>query len=140
MPDLVDAIVDLTETGSSLRANKLRIVDVLLETNTVLIANKAAWANEEKRAKIENISLMLSAALQADTKVGLKLNLEKEKLGDVLSALPALRNPTVSSLADENWVAVETVIEKKVSRELFPALKRLGAEGIVEFPLNKIVP
>ena len=140
VPDLVDAIVDLTETGSSLRANKLRIVDVLLETNTVLIANKAAWANDEKRAKIENISLMLSAALQADMKVGLKLNLEKEKLGDVLSALPALRNPTVSSLADENWVAVETVIEKKVSRELFPALKRLGAEGIVEFPLNKIVP
>ena len=140
VPDLVDAIVDLTETGSSLRANKLRIVDVLLETNTVLIANKSAWANEAKRAKIENISLMLSAALQADTKVGLKLNLVKEKLADVLSALPALRNPTVSSLADENWVAVETVIEKKVSRELFPALKRLGAEGIVEFPLNKIVP
>ena len=93
-----------------------------------------------KRGKIENISLMLGAALQADTKVGLKLNLEKVKLDQILETLPALRNPTISSLADENWVAVETVIEKKVSRDLIPALKRSGAEGIVEYPLNKIVP
>ena len=140
VPELVDAIVDLTETGSSIRANKLRIVEVLLETNTVLIANKESWANQEKRAKIENIALMLDAALQADTKVGLKLNLEKSKLSEVLETLPSLRNPTISSLAIDNWIAVETVIEKKVSREIIPALKRLGAEGIVEYPLNKIVP
>lgn len=139
VPDLVDAIVDLTETGSSLRANKLRIVDVLMETNTVLIANKKSWADPQKRAKIENIALMLNAALQADTKVGLKLNLERSKLDELIEELPALRNPTIASLADENWIAVETVIEKKVSRELIPALKRLGAEGIVEYPLNKIV-
>ena len=139
VPELVDAIVDLTETGSSLRANNLRIVDVLMETNTVLIANKESWTNEAKRAKIENISMMLNAALQAETKVGLKLNLERSKLSEVLLNLPALRNPTISSLADEEWIAVETVIEKKVSREIIPALKRLGAEGIVEYPLNKIV-
>jgi ATP phosphoribosyltransferase len=139
VPDLVDAIVDLTETGSSLRANKLRIVDVLMETNTVLIANKTSWADPQKKAKIENIALMLNAALQADTKVGLKLNLERSKLDELIQNLPALRNPTIASLADENWIAVETVIEKKVSRELIPALKRLGAEGIVEYPLNKIV-
>ena len=140
VPELVDAIVDLTETGSSLRANKLRIVDVLMETNTVLIANKQAWANEEKRAKIENIALMLSAALSADTKVGLKLNLERSKLDEVIREMPALRNPTISSLTDDSWMALETVIEKKASRELIPALTRLGAEGIVEYPLNKVVP
>ena len=140
VPELVDAIVDLTETGSSLRANKLRIVDTLMETNTVLIANKASWQDADKRAKIENIALMLDAALQADAKVGLKLNIERSKLHNVVEQLPALRNPTISSLADENWIAVETVIEKKISRELIPALKRLGAEGIVEYPLNKIVP
>ena len=140
VPELVDAIVDLTETGSSLRANKLRIVDVLMETNTVLIANKATWADPDKRAKIENIALMLNAALEADTKVGLKLNLERSKLDDVLQKVPSLRKPTVSSLSDESWIALETVIEKNVSRELIPMLKRMGAEGIVEFPLNKIVP
>jgi len=139
VPELVDAIVDLTETGSSLRANKLRIVDVLMETNTVLIANKESWADDAKRAKIENIGMMLNAALQADTKVGLKLNLERTKLSEVLLNLPSLRKPTISSLADEDWIAVETVIEKKVAREIIPALKRLGAEGIVEYPLNKIV-
>ena len=139
VPELVDAIVDLTETGSSLRANKLRIVDVLMETNTVLIANKESWADDAKRAKIENIGMMLNAALQADTKVGLKLNLERIKLSEVLLNLPSLRKPTISSLADEDWIAVETVIEKKVAREIIPALKRLGAEGIVEYPLNKIV-
>ena len=140
VPELVDAIVDLTETGSSLRANNLRIVDVLMETNTVLIANRESWADEEKKAKIENIALMLNAALEADAKVGLKLNLERSKLDEILKEVPALRKPTVSSLSDESWIALETVIEKKVSRELIPALKRMGAEGIVEFPLNKIVP
>ena len=136
----MDAIVDLTETGSSLRANNLRIVDVLMETNTVLIANRESWADEEKKAKIENMALMLNAALEADAKVGLKLNLERSKLDEILKEVPALRKPTVSSLSDESWIALETVIEKKVSRELIPALKRMGAEGIVEFPLNKIVP
>ena len=140
VPELVDAIVDLTETGSSLRANNLRIVDLLMETNTVLIANRESWADEEKKAKIENMALMLNAALEADAKVGLKLNLERSKLDDILKEVPALRKPTVSSLSDESWIALETVIEKKVSRELIPALKRMGAEGIVEFPLNKIVP
>ena len=140
VPELVDAIVDLTETGSSLRANKLRIVDVLMETNTVLVANKQSWANPEKKAKIENIGMMLEAALQAEAKVGLKFNLERSKLDEVLQDLPALRKPTISSLSDDSWVALETVIEKKVSREIIPALKRLGAEGIVEFPLNKLVP
>ena len=140
VPELVDAIVDLTETGSSLRANKLRIVDVLMETNTVLIANKSTWEDQQKRAKIENIALMLSAALEADTKVGLKLNLERSKLEVVLQKVPSLRKPTVSSLSDESWIALETVIEKNVSRDLIPMLKRMGAEGIVEFPLNKIVP
>ena len=140
VPELVDAIVDLTETGSSLRANKLRIVDVLMETNTVLVANKQSWANPEKKAKIENIGMMLEAALQAEAKVGLKFNLERSKLDEVLQDLPALRKPTISPLSDDSWVALETVIEKKVSREIIPALKRLGAEGIVEFPLNKLVP
>ena len=140
VPELVDAIVDLTETGSSLRANNLKVIDVLMETNTVLIANKQSWANPEKKSKIENIAMMLAAALQADSKVGLKLNLKRSEIQNVLKDLPALRKPTISSLSDENWVALETVIEKSVSRELIPALKRLGAEGIVEFPLNKLVP
>ena len=140
VPELVDAIVDLTETGSSLRANNLRVVDVLMETNTVLIANKRSLQDPEKKAKVENIALMLQAALHADDKVGLKLNIEKAKLGEIIEQMPALRRPTVSSLTDDSWVAIETVIEKKVSRELIPALKRRGAEGIVEYPLNKIVP
>ena len=139
VPDLVDAIVDLTETGNSLRANKLRIVDVLLETNTILIANKASWEDEAKRAKIENMAMLLQAALEANSKVGLKLNVKRDALEQVLESLPALRNPTIASLSDESWVAVETVIEQKVSRELIPALKRFGAEGIVEYPLNKLV-
>ena len=139
VPDLVDAIVDLTETGNSLRANKLRIVDVLLETNTVLIANKTSWEDEAKRAKIENMAMLLQAALEANSKVGLKLNVKRNSLAEVLESLPALRNPTVAPLSEESWVAVETVIEQKVSRELIPALKRLGAEGIVEYPLNKLV-
>ncbi|MFP6854484.1 MAG: ATP phosphoribosyltransferase [Opitutales bacterium] len=140
VPELVDAIVDLTETGNSLRANKLRIVDEILETNTVLIANKSSWQDEAKRAKIESIAMLLQAALEANSKVGLKLNVERVVLDNVLEALPALRNPTLSPLSDEEWIAVETVIEKKVAREIIPALKRLGAEGIVEYPLNKLVP
>ena len=140
VPELVDAIVDLTETGNSLKANKLRIVDVILETNTVLIANKGSWENQAKRAKIESIAMLLQAALEADAKVGLKLNVERKALDKILGSLPALRNPTLSPLSDDDWVAVETVIEKNVAREIIPALKRLGAEGIVEYPLNKLIP
>ncbi|MDA9764258.1 ATP phosphoribosyltransferase [Opitutales bacterium] len=139
VPDLVDAIVDLTETGSSLRANKLRIVDTLLETNTKLIANKASWENPEKRKKIEQISLLLQAALEAGDKVGLKLNIRRANLDEILEKLPSLRNPTISNLGDECWVAVETIIEESVVREIIPALKDLGAEGIIEYPLNKVV-
>ena len=140
VPELVDAIVDLTETGNSLRANNLRIVEVILETNTILIANEDSWEDDKKKAKIENMALLLQAALEAKAKVGLKLNVERAVLQSVLEALPALRNPTISSLSDEEWVAVETVIEKRVAREIIPTLKRLGSEGIVEYPLNKLVP
>lgn len=139
VPDLVDAIVDLTETGNSLRANKLRIVDTILYTNTVLIANKSSWENPEKRGKIENIALLLQSALEANSKVGLKLNIERVKLDQILSELPALRNPTVNRLADDNWVALDTILDEKVVREIIPALKAHGAEGIVEYPLNKVV-
>lgn len=139
VPDLVDAIVDLTETGNSLRANKLRIVDTLLYTNTVLIASKAAWADEAKRRKIESIAMLLQAALEAHTKVGLKLNIEKARLDSVLADLPALRNPTINRLADESWVALDTILDEKVVREIIPELKQRGAEGIIEYPLNKVV-
>jgi ATP phosphoribosyltransferase len=139
VPDLVDAIVDLTETGNSIRANKLRIVDTLLYTNTVLIANKLSWENPAKRKKIENIALLLTSALEANSKVGLKLNIEKSKLEAILSDLPALRNPTINRLADESWVAIDTILDEKVVREIIPELKERGAEGIIEYPLNKVV-
>lgn len=139
VPDLVDAIVDITETGSSLRANKLRIVDTLLETNTKFIANKDAWANPAKRKKIETIAMLLIGALEANSKVGLKMNLPKASLDQIISALPALRNPTISTLSNADWVALETIIDEKVVREIIPQLKALGAEGIVEYPLNKVV-
>ena len=139
VPDLVDAIVDLTETGNSIRANKLRIVDTILYTNTVLIANKVSWENPAKRKKIENIALLLTSALEANRKVGLKLNIEKSKLEAILADLPALRNPTINRLADESWVAIDTILDEKVVREIIPELKERGAEGIIEYPLNKVV-
>lgn len=139
VPDLVDAIVDITETGSSLRANKLRIVDTLLETNTKFVANKASWADPAKRKKIETIALLLRGALEAGSKVGLKMNLPKASLEAVVKALPALRNPTISQLSNTEWVALETIIDESVVREIIPQLKALGAEGIVEYPLNKVV-
>jgi len=139
VPDLVDAIVDITETGSSLRANKLRIVETLLETNTKFIANKASWADPVKRKKIETIALLLRGALEAESKVGLKMNLPKSSLGNVVKALPALRNPTISQLSNPEWVALETIIDESIVREIIPQLKELGAEGIVEYPLNKVV-
>ena len=139
VPDLVDAIVDLTETGNSIRANNLRIVDTLLNTNTVLIANKLSWENPAKRKKIENIALLLTSALEANSKVGLKLNIEKSKLEAILADLPALRNPTINRLTDESWVAIDTILDEKVVREIIPELKERGAEGIIEYPLNKVV-
>ncbi|MEC7486860.1 MAG: ATP phosphoribosyltransferase [Verrucomicrobiota bacterium] len=139
VPDLVDAIVDLTETGNSLVANKLRIVDTLMFTNTVLVANKSAWETPEKRKKIDSIAMLLRSALEAKSKVGLKLNVERAKLDELLEDLPALRNPTVNRLADESWVAIDTILDEKVVREIIPALKAHGAEGIVEYPLNKVV-
>jgi len=139
VPDLVDAIVDLTETGSSLRANKLRIVDTVCETSTQIIANHASWANPAKRAKIETLALLLQGALNAESKVGLKLNLPKARLEDILRALPALRNPTISPLSDAAWIALETIIDESVARVIIPTLKAHGAEGIIEYPLNKVV-
>lgn len=139
VPDLVDAIVDITETGSSLRANKLRIVDTLLETNTKLIANKKSWADPAKRKKIETIALLLKGALEAGSKVGLKMNLPRASLDNVIAKLPALRNPTISPLSNADWIALETIIDESVVREIIPVLKAYGAEGIVEYPLNKVV-
>lgn len=139
VPDMVDAIVDLTETGNSLVANKLRIVDTLLKTNTKLIANKQSWENPIKRQKIENIAMMLEAALEATDKVGLKLNAPKANLEEILSILPALRNPTVNRLSDEGWSAIEVILSESNVRDIVPKLKQMGAEGIIEYPLNKVV-
>jgi ATP phosphoribosyltransferase len=139
VPDLVDAIVDITETGSSLRANKLRIVDTILETNTKFIANKKAWADKAKRAKIETLALLLRGALEAESKVGLKMNAPKKALKAIIAAVPALRDPTISPLSNPDWIALETIIDESVVREILPKLKSLGAEGIVEYPLNKVV-
>lgn len=138
-PELVDAIVEVTETGSSLRANKLRIVDVVLESNTQLIANKTSWGDPWKRTKIENLAMLLQGAINAGSKVGLKMNLKKADLEKVTALIPALRKPTVSQLSDPDWVAIETILEEKVVREIIPQLKRAGAEGIIEYPLNKVI-
>jgi ATP phosphoribosyltransferase len=138
-PDLVDAIVEVTETGSSLRANKLRIVDVVLESNTKLIANKASWNDPWKREKIENMAMLLQGAINAGNRVGLKMNLRRSDLEKITSLIPALRKPTVSQLSDPDWVAIETIIEEKVVRAIIPQLKRHGAEGIIEYPLNKVI-
>jgi len=136
VPELVDAIVDITETGSSLRANNLRIVDVILESYPQLIANKDSWQDGWKRQKLETLALLLQAALDARDRVGIKLNCLRSKLPQLLEKLPALRKPTVNDLSDPDWVAVETVAEERIVRELIPTLKKLGAEGIIEYPLN----
>lgn len=140
VPDLVDAIVDVTETGSSIKANKLRIVDTLLTSFPHFYASPAAAADAWKREKMDRICMMLKAALDARDKVGLKMNLPADRLEAMLQRLPSLRRPTVSQLAEDNWVAVEVVIEEKVVRHIIPELKQLGAEGIIEYPLNKLVP
>lgn len=136
---LVNAIVELTETGSSLRANNLKIIDTLLTSTTRFIANKSAWLDEFKREKIENLSILLNAAIDAKTTVGLKMNVEKNKLDAVLKILPAEKSPTVSSLADENFTAIEVVIDDKLERNIVPRLKRAGASGIITYPLNKVI-
>jgi ATP phosphoribosyltransferase len=138
-PMLADAIVEVTETGSSLRANRLRILDTVLESNTQIIANRSAWANCEKRRKIENLALMLRGAMEAQDRVGLMLNVRKENLDGVLSVLPALQKPTISTLSDSEWVAVNTVIEESEAWQVIPRLKQAQAQGIVEYPLNKVV-
>ncbi len=138
-PDLVDAIVEVTETGSSLRANKLRIVDVVLESNTKLIANKKSWEDAWKREKIENLAMLLQGAINAGSKVGLKMNLRKSDVDNVLRLIPALRKPTISQLADDQWIALETIMDEDIVRKIIPQLKRAGAEGIIEYPLNKVI-
>ena len=138
-PVLADAIVEATETGSTLRANRLRIIDTVLESNTQLIANHTALADEWKRTKLDNIALLLRAAIEAHGRVGLMLNVRRVDLQGVLALLPALQRPTISALSDEEWVAVNTIIEERTVRDLIPRLKSARAQGIVEYPLNKIV-
>ena len=139
VPDLVDAIVEGTETGSTLAAHGLRIVDTLLESTTRLIAHKPSWNDDWKRRKLENIAMLLQGALEAEALVGLKMNVPRADLANVIAILPALRNPTISPLADENWVAMETIILEKTVRDIIPELKRAGAQGLVEYPLNKVI-
>jgi ATP phosphoribosyltransferase len=139
VPELVDAIVEITETGASLQANNLRILEVLIESYPQVIANHAVMQDAWKQTKLQRIFLLLQGALNARDKVGLKMNLEESKLNDLLVRLPALRNPTISPLAQNGWVAIETIIDETVVREIIPELKLLGAEGIIEYPLNKVV-
>jgi len=136
---LVDAIVEITETGSTLYSHNLKIIEVIMESTPRLIANKDSWKDEWKREKIQNISMLLNGALIAEGKVGLKMNLKKENLKKILKILPAMKKPTISPLADENWVAIETIADKKIVKDLIPELKKNGAEGIVEYPLNKVI-
>jgi len=138
-PQCVDAIVDLTETGSSLKVNNLRAVATVMESTNRLIANREAWKNRRKRNWIENLAVLLQGALNAATKVGLKMNVAEANLEAILKVLPALRNPTISHLAKEGWVAVETIVEEHTVRRIIPALKKAGAEGIVEYPLSKVI-
>jgi ATP phosphoribosyltransferase len=139
VPQLADAIVEVTETGASLRAHRLRILDTVLESCTVFVANRDAWQQPEKREQIENIALLLEGAIAAYNRVGLMLNVRRGDLPGVLAVLPALKNPTVSSLSDPEWVAVNTIVEEEIVRQIIPKLKAARAQGIVEYPLNKIV-
>jgi len=138
-PVLADAIVEVTETGSSLRANKLKIIDTVLESNTQLIANKSSWQDDQKRRKLEDIKMLLDGAINALGKVGLMLNVHRDNLAAVLSVLPALKRPTISNLSEEDWLAVNTILDESTVRNIIPRLKEAGVEGIVEYPLNKIV-
>jgi ATP phosphoribosyltransferase len=136
---LVDAVVEVTETGSTIKANKLKIIHELMKTNTQLIANRASWKNPWKRKKIEQISTMLTGSLQAMGKVGLKLNVAKENLDKVMSLLPSLKAPTISTLSSKKWFAIESIVDAKIMRDLIPALLEAGAQGIIEYPLNKVI-
>ncbi len=138
-PVLADAIVEVTETGSSLRANKLKIIDTVMESNTQLIANKMSWQEEHKRRKLADLKMLLEGAINALGKVGLMLNVHKDNLASVLSVLPALKRPTISNLSDEEWLAVNTILDESMVRDIIPRLKEAGGQGIVEYPLNKIV-
>jgi len=140
IPYLADAIIEITETGSSLRANDLRIVDTIMVSTTKLIANKEAWQDNWKRRKLENLAMLLEGALVAESKVGLKMNISDENLKDLMEILPSMKAPTISSLQETNWWAVDTVIDENVVRDLIPELKRVGAEDIIEYPLNKVIP
>jgi ATP phosphoribosyltransferase len=139
-PELADAIIEVTETGSSLRANNLIILETVLESSTVVIVNSAAWGDPWKRKKIENLILLLKGALAAQEKVGLKMNVPRKNLEQVMKVLPALNSPTIAEMYDKNWVDVDTVVDEKIVREIVPKLKDAGAEGIVEYPLNKVIP
>ena len=137
---LLDGIVDLTETGSSIKANNLRVIDTILESTIRFVANKNAWAIPWKREKMENIAMLLKGAIEARAKVGLKMNVPENRLQEVVGFLPAEKSPTVSRLSDKDWVAVEVILEERQERELIPALKRAGATGIITYPLNKVIP
>ncbi|KYC45483.1 MAG: ATP phosphoribosyltransferase [Candidatus Methanofastidiosum methylothiophilum] len=139
VPELVDAIVDLTETGSSIKANNLRVLDTLIESTTVLISNKESWKSSWKRKKTEDLFMLLKGALAAESMVGVKMNVQKANLEEVISVLPALRKPTISNLSSDGWVAVETIVDEKIIRDLIPKLKSAGAEGIIEYSLNKVI-
>ncbi len=140
VPNLVDAIVDITETGSSLRANKLTVIDTILVSTTRLHANRKAWENPFIKEKLQNLAVLLQGALRADSKVGLKMNLPKDKLDNILDILPAMKHPTVSQLINSDWVALEAVLDEKQVRDLIPTLRRGGAQDIIEYPLNKVIP
>ncbi|MDP3725151.1 MAG: ATP phosphoribosyltransferase [Nanoarchaeota archaeon] len=139
IPHLCEAIVEITETGTSLRANKLRIVEEMMETSTVLVANHETWKDDWKREEAENLLMLLHGALAAESKVGLKLNTPKARLDDVLAVLPAMKKPTISPLTDPEWVALETIVDERLIRDLFPELIRVGAQDLIEFSLNKVI-
>ncbi|MFH1904839.1 MAG: ATP phosphoribosyltransferase [bacterium] len=139
VPDLVDAIVELTETGSSLRANNIRIIDEIMTSTTKLIANKGAWKNTWKKKKIQNLAMLLTGALNAEEKVGLKMNVAQKDLKNIIKILPAVKTPTISQLVGEKWVALEVVIDEDIVRNIIPKLKEAGAQGIIEYPLNKVI-
>jgi len=136
---LVDGIVELTETGESLRANNLRIIDTICESNTLIIANKDSWKDKWKKQKISSIALLLKGALLAEEKVGLKMNVEEKNLNKVISALPAMKKPTISKLSQKGWCAIETIVDEKIVRNIIPELRQQGAQGIIEYPLNKVI-
>jgi len=140
VPQLVDAIVEATETGNTLRANGLRIIETVLETTTRLIANRDSWADPWKRTKIESLAVLLQGAIRAERMVGLKMNVHRDHLAAVLGLLPAMKNPTIAPLSDADWVAVETIIDEDQVKVLIPQLRRAGAQGIIEYPLNKVIP